>query len=391
MDRLKALLVGDFVKFSGFARVNEAIAEQLAQRGWDVAVLAVQYHGDPTPLQKRYRLYPAGLGGDMLGRDRLPRLITAERPDVVLIVNDPAVVADYLAGLAALPEPHPPIVAYMPVDAPGLPAELLAPLNTLAQLVAYTRFGEAELRRAGYAGPSVIIPHGVDLDTFAPTPQAEARTLAGLPEDVFAVLVVDRNSPRKRLDIALRAFALFARNKPEARLVYHGAVRGDFGWNLDELAGRLGILDKFVVTGQFRPLGGVPVSKLATLYSLADVKLSTAMGEGWGLTTMEAMACGVPCVAADYAALGEWARGVAELVPVSDIHTYAGEVGTDGGVVSPHEVAATLDALYYDADLRAHMAQLGRALVERPEYRWETIGAQFDYALRLAVAGEVPA
>ena len=48
---MHVLLVGDFVKHTGFGRVNEAIARGLKALGHTVSVLAVRYAGDPTPLQ----------------------------------------------------------------------------------------------------------------------------------------------------------------------------------------------------------------------------------------------------------------------------------------------------------------------------------------------------
>lgn len=386
-DKKKLLLVGDFCAATGFANVNEPLAEELAALGWDVVVLAIQYHGDPHPLARRYRVYPAITGGDHLGLARLAAVVRVERPDAILIVNDPPVVDQYLEELG---DTAPPVVAYMPVDAPRMNPRLLTHLDRLAHAVAYTQFGADELRRAGYAGPLSIAPHGVDLALFQPGEKAEARRRAGLDPRAFAVLVVDRNAPRKRLDLAFAAFAQFAREVPEAHLIYHGALN-DVGWDLEDLARQHSIpLGRWAVTNEhMTAMRGIPRHQLPTVYQLADVKLSTAMGEGWGLTTMEAMACGIPCVAVDCAAIGEWARGAALLVePDPELaHTYAGGVNTRGAVARPSAIAAALGALYADPGLRDELGRAGRDLVRQERFRWPVIAQTFDAVLS-GVAGK---
>lgn len=394
---MRLLIVGDFVAHSGFARVNEALAGELSRAGWDVSVLTINYHGDPHPLQKRYRLYPAALGGDMHGFARLPAVVRAERPDAILIVNDPQVVNQYLAVLETVPD-APPVVAYMPVDGTGMNPAQVRRLPRLAGWAAYTRFGWDELLRAAPGldmVPGVVIPHGIDLDTFRPIPRDEARRMIGRPVGDFVVLVVDRNQPRKRLDLAFAGFARFAASHPDAVLHYHGAL-ADVGWDVEYLAEQHGIADRLVVTSRnIQPAYGLPAEQLAAIYSAADVKLSTAAGEGWGLTTMEAMSCGVACIVPDFAAYGEWCKGAALLMPVD---ASAPWVGFGSGVnavyhcVRPEVVADALARLYYSRSDRDALAAAGRALVEQPEFRWSRVAREFDALLRTAVeAGRVAA
>src|SRR5262245_45266218 len=287
-DQLHALLIGDFVRPSGFQRVNEAIAAGLAERGWRVDVLAVNYSGDPTPLAQRYRLYPAAANGsDPMGVMRLPHVLAHTKPDVVLIVNDPWILPNYCA---ALPEEHPPVVAYTPVDAPGINPVMLAGLERLTHLVAYTAFGAQELLAAGVPGPIGVIPHGIDLATFAPMDQALARATLGVPPDGFYVLVADQNQPRKRFDLAIAAFARFAAQVPDAYLLLHTQPVSEWGWDLRHLCWRAGVDTRTIFTNRG---GMVPDEVLRVVYACADVRLSATMGGGWELTIMEAMACGL--------------------------------------------------------------------------------------------------
>lgn len=397
----RLLIAGDAVKHTGFARVVEALAAVLAALGWDVAIMALNWHGDHTELARRYRMYPAATDGTVHGFYRLSGVIAQERPDVVLIVNDPNVVDTYLealesSGLPALP----PIVAYMPMDGMGINPAALGRLPHLAAWVAYTEFGLRELAEAvpGLAErPAAVIPHGIDLGTFAPVDRAAARAEVNLPErfrDGFGVLLVDRNGPRKALDAAFRAFARFAETAPDAFLVYHGAAK-DEGWDLDHLAERLGIERRVILTGGrwMTPGSGVTVEAMRTIYSLADVKLSSAWGEGWGLTTMEAMACGVPCVVPDFAALGEWAADGALLVRVDSEEpvTAPGGLNVEYHPARIRDMAEALGYLYAHPAVREALRARGLALVAQERYRWETIGAHFDRVLSVALAERLAA
>lgn len=377
MSKPRLMLVGDVVRHTGFARVNEAIASHLSDR-WDIAILGVQYKGDPCEQQQQYRLYPALLGGDVHGVGRLADILRLEQPAACLFVCDPWIGADYARALGELPN-VPPCVLYTPVDATNLRRIDIQPLNSFMAVVVYTQFGERELRRSGYTGPLAVIPHGIDLDLFRPIDRAEARSMTGLPQDRFAVLVLDQNNPRKRLDIAFDAFARFAADKPaNVKLVYHGPLGGKGRWDIMGMAEDLDIDDRLILPR--RDGLSIPNDQMAYLYSMCDVKLSTTSGEGWGLTTMEAMACGVPNIAPDFAALGEWGRGAIEYLGAETPLRHV-EIGTIGRSPTADEARVALNNLYLDAERRERLRDAGLAKVRQPEYRWEQIADAFHAVL----------
>lgn len=389
---MRLLLVSDFVIHSGFARVGEALARELTALGWDISVLAVNYRGDPTPLQQQYRLFPAATvenAGDLTGTKRLAGVVNIEQPDTILVVGDPWHACGYLAELARMDE-APPAVLYTPVDAESLRSGDVRPLNGYHQTIAYTAFGRHELRRAGLETACHIIPHGIDLEVFHPINRHEARGLVGLPDDLFMVLVLDRNQVRKRLDIAFDAFARFAEGKPDTVvLVYHGALDDD-GWDIRDMARDLGITRRMIYPKEdIRPLLGIEHDQLSVLYSMCDIKLSTTSGEGWGMTTMEAMACGLPNIVPDFAALGEWARDAALTLP-APIRTRHSRINTVGRVPDTEDVRAALESLYHDHVGRLELSEAALALVNRPEYRWSAIAAHFDRVLTAAANHEPP-
>ena len=108
---------------------------------------------------------------------------------------------------------------------------------------------------------------------------------------------VGRLSPEKRLDLLLDAAS---RLTVRAQVVIAGTGPAEAA--LKKAASRLGL------AGQVSFLGHVPDADLPGLYQLADVFAISSQAELQSLVTMEAMATGLPVVAADACALHELVR-----------------------------------------------------------------------------------
>lgn len=139
-----------------------------------------------------------------------------------------------------------------------------------------------------------IIPNGLDLDPFRPRDgeRAELRAALGLTVDAFAVGICARVDPMKDHENFVRAAALFAKAAPEARFVLIGAGTDTSGTVLDRQIAQSGLGARFIRLGQ-----RADVDRLLPALDLAT--LSSAFGEGFPNVLVEAMACGVPCVATD--------------------------------------------------------------------------------------------
>lgn len=380
MSKPRLLWCGDAVTPTGFARVTHNIVGQL-KKDWAIGILGINYQGDPHHYP--YPIYPAMLGGDMYGVRRYPQMVEHTNPDVAVILNDPWIVARYLDR-----ETNCPVVAYMPIDGLNQPREAVGKLNRLTHAVFYTDFGLEEARAAGYTGPASVIPHGVDTDLYQPEEKAEALDVLGLrgqlPDDVFIVGNVNRNQPRKRVDLTLMYFAHWVEQfdiPDNVRLLIHCA-RKDLGPDIVSLARYLGIKNRLILTStaatSMSP--GLPEEAMRHVYNAMDVQVTTTLGEGWGLTTHEGMACGIPQVAPRWSALREWARGAAALVPV-DSYEAINESAVIGGVAGQSAFVGVLDLLYHDPDYRDELARKGLERAREPRFRWETIGKQFHELL----------
>jgi glycosyltransferase involved in cell wall biosynthesis len=232
------------------------------------------------------------------------------------------------------------------------------------------------------------VPHGIEIDRWQPVEKALARDLSGLPvpQDAFIVGNVNRNQPRKRLDVTIEFFAQWMRSRKarNAWLLLHCAKQ-DSGWDLTALARHHGVADRLLLTGGATMHDAVSPSKLQMIYSALDVQVTTTLGEGWGLTTMEGMACGVPQIVPDWAALGEWAAPAIK-VPCSTQLAHPG-INTIGALPDKESFIKALDRLYRDDALRARIGREGSAFVRQPQFAWREVARKMDEVLEGALQG----
>ena len=398
--RAPLVAVGHVHPGTGFARVLRAILAPLAAER-EVHLVGIGHAGPPRDVDG-VTLHPANpRGGDAFGAAATMALLERLGGGVLLAVNDLWILANHARALRRVTAPVR-AVAYVPLDGRLPDDALLAPLAPFHQIVAYTEFGRAELQgaldRLAAAGTPfacrrvLAVPHGVDTATFRPLgdrTDARRRAFPDAPDwhDAFVVLNANRPQRRKRLDLTLEGFARFARGKPPGvKLCLHHAVAGDVSRDeLLALAHALGIADRVRVQGG----GAASDDALALLYAACDVGLNTAMGEGWGLVSVEHGATGAAQVVPGHSACREIWAGAAEVVPATPVDASRcpplamAEVDADG-------VAAALERLYAAP---AHLARLSRAahaVAHRPEYAWGAIADRWRAVLD-APAARAPA
>lgn len=152
----------------------------------------------------------------------------------------------------------------------------------------------------GFKGNTEVIPIGVDTTIFKPRDKKEIRHELGLPLDAFIILWIGRISPLDKADLLplLLVIQNLIKNNPgkKIRLVLGGVGEDIFNKIIDQCIHDLQLNDHIIL---IRPL---PVSKRHLYHSCADVFVSPAdnIQETFGITPIEAMACGVPQVVSDW-------------------------------------------------------------------------------------------
>ena len=308
----RILYAGDAFVQTGFGRVAEYLLPALAKEH-EVHVLATNWHGDYDAEATKYKSYPAmAHGSDPFGSHRIAELVQTIKPDLVWVTNDLWVAINLWGAVKTLRETIPfKFFVYTPIDSYGIFPELNGPVSEWDGLATYTEFGKEELLKMGYQKPVAVIPHGTDFTKFFPIDPLECRRELGVPEDTFIVFNGNRNQPRKRIDLTIKGFIEFAKDKPDARLWLNMGAK-DMGWELIPLFKRVARdvgydpAGKLILTSpHFSTHNCLPIEQLNKVYNAVDIGLNTCIGEGWGLVNSEHAATGVAQVVPDHTSLKE--------------------------------------------------------------------------------------
>ncbi len=363
----------------GTTRQAGVQARALLRSGYDVAVVTRRFDSDWPPHEVLgglpvYRIGPPGRGRRRAAWGALAELawwFARQRRNVSVVQTvmwADAALSAAAAGLASR------TVMLWAID--GDPTSVLHPGRSSARRlqgrfrhavlsrcehVVLTRAIQEELREAGIAKASSIIPVPVDCEHFRPPTDAErraARKRLGVPVGAFVVIYLGHLQERKGVDRLVRAFSELARDRPDARLILVGGSRGTADDTETELRAqvRQAALDDAVHFA-----GPVPDPREHLWAS--DVLALPSFREGMPNSLLEAMACGLPVIAPPSAA-------PAELIDP--------EIGLFPPTNEPGELLAALGELARDAHLRTSMGHAGRAHafgydIERVVLEYETL------------------
>ena len=205
-----------------------------------------------------------------------------------------------------------------------------------------------------------VIPCGFASDEFWPIAPRFARRALGLPSDVPLLLSVGRLVPRKGVDNIIRALGVLVRRLgvPAELLVVGGnsdipdcQATPEIG-RLRSIAEEAGVADRVTFTGRrSREL-------LKLYYSAADVFVTTPWYEPFGMTPVEAMACGTPVVGARVGGI-----------------QYSVLDGATGYLVPPNDPVALAERLNQICCSRRLAERLSSVAVRRAHmlFRWERV------------------
>jgi glycosyltransferase involved in cell wall biosynthesis len=377
----KILYCGDVGAETGFGRVAQHLIPALAEQH-EVYAMCTNWHGDPSPMQEHCKMFPAmAHGSDPFGSHRIGELVQTIKPDIVFIVNDIWVAI----SLADKIEPFKESLGfktcvYTPIDSYGLFAELLPAINKWDQLITYTEFGKAEIEKINYAKKIYTVGHGTDFTKFFPMDKQECRKELGIPEDVFIVFNGNRNQPRKRIDLTIKGFIKFAKDKPDARL-WLNMGKKDMGWDLIPLFKRVAKDEGYNPTGKliltsptFSTHNCLPIEQLNKVYNAVDVGVNTCIGEGWGLVNTEHAATGVAQIVPDHTSLKEIFNGVPRIA------CHGSETdrnyGLERKLPEPESLAELLTAYYEDRALLKQHGQWCHDRIHETTFTWFYIQKQ---------------
>jgi L-malate glycosyltransferase len=212
----------------------------------------------------------------------------------------------------------------------------LAPITEFA--IADSVFNERELQTAGYRSTTTV-PLLIDLDGFAglPDPAVAAHMADQRAGGGADLLFVGKVSPHKGQHDLVKALAAYRRlYDPKARLhLIGGAISDDYRVALERFAKELDLVDAVKIAGS------VTHEELIAYYASSDAFVCLSNHEGFCVPLLEAMYHRLPIVAYANTAVPETVQGAGLILPNKE----------------PARVAAAIDRVVRDPQLRSHLAQ----------------------------------
>lgn len=222
-----------------------------------------------------------------------------------------------------------------------------------------------------------MIPCGFDADEMAPLDQQLARKRLGWHPDRFTILQLGRMVPRKGVEDVIRGLALLRqRHGLDAHLCVVGGNSDSPSESATPEIGRLmRIARECGVADHVEFLGRRDRQQLRTYYCAADVFVTTPWYEPFGITPLEAMACGRPVIGTD-------TGGIRYSV-------VNGETGFLVPTHAPDAIAYRMAQLAQDRPLAARMGAAGLQRA-RHMFTWDRVARDLsDVFCNLVPAGRV--
>jgi D-inositol-3-phosphate glycosyltransferase len=222
---------------------------------------------------------------------------------------------------------------------------------------------EEDLIRLYNADPAriTVVPAGFDPAEFAPMSRPLARLELGLDPGDRILLQLGRIVPRKGVDNAIRGLAELVKRDLGARLLIVGGAAREPDPKADgELARLMDVATEAGVRDRVEFVGRRDRHELATYYNAADIFISTPWYEPFGITPLEAMACGTPV-------LGSNVGGI----------KFSVRDGETGYLVPPNDPVALAERAAYLFDNPKLLTVLGRQAIRRVNdlFTWRRVAA----------------
>lgn len=403
---------------TGYSTISTNILNGLSDLGYDCRFQAHNYCGQTLvpPMNfedgKQLKFKVMGCGMAPFSQDLLVPRIREFKPDVFGILLDTFMCYPWLLNLDLAPAKT---IFYFPSDGgAGMPLRCDNILRKVHHPVAMSKFAQRQVKEM-YGIDCEYIPHAVDTDNYFLLNEEERYKLKcnwGL-KDKYVVGCVYRNQGRKMPDRHIKAFAKFCRDKPDAILLMHtDAFDNAAVFDSMELVRRLHIENRVMFTGM-KFYKGLDYKKMNEIYNLMDVYFSSSSGEGFGVCTIEAMACGVPVINTDYTTTPElliedgvcgipiplvgceevsfsqwiadrYGKDSFEFIKYDELvnsGTLTGNWNVERAIMSIDKAEEALTKLYNDRELGKQMGKVGREKVLK-YYDWKVVIPQWDALIK---------
>jgi glycosyltransferase involved in cell wall biosynthesis len=323
---------------TGFSNVSKNILKRLHATGkYEISVLGINYFGEPHDLP--YKIYPAiyNSQNDVYGRQKLIDLLrnTDNEFDVLFTLQDTFIMATIGEAIKKIkdgaiiekevenngqkeikkvfqPGRGFKWVYYYPIDCRPEKEWITKSVALADVAVPYTKYAEKESKSV-FDRKYEVIYHGFDKNTFHPISEKKKKEFKDKffkdnnLKNAFLIVNVNRNQTRKGMLQTLIAFKHFNSIIKNSVLYTHCNVHDKAGHDMIKLASKIGLTENWLYPNpkHFEERKQFSDDFINSIYNIADINLSTTLGEGFGLSMAEGMACKTINVFPDNTAINE--------------------------------------------------------------------------------------
>jgi glycosyltransferase involved in cell wall biosynthesis len=299
-------------------------------------------------------------------QDMIRSIMRTEKPDIIWFMTDPRFWG-WLWSIENEIRPNVPMVYYHVWDNYPYPTFNRKFYQSNDYVATISKVSDDIVRTVAPDVPTQYVPHAVDTDIFKKLPQEEIlkfkkenlRIETGDDRPTF--FWNNRNARRKQSGSVLWWFAEFLDKvgKDKARLVMHTDPKDVHGQDLHAIIKERGLLNREVLLSEQK----VPPQSLAYFYNAADATINISDAEGFGLATLESLACETPIIVNKTGGLQEQVRNGDKLFGI-EIEP------SSRAVIGSQEVPF----IYEDRISREQFVGALEQFVSMPKEHWSLIG-----------------
>lgn len=361
-------------QYNGYSKVVHNIIHELSKHDWIQVIHFGTQKMINADLERQYPVNVKVIDATALETDKktgfafsqLPSIINTEKPDVVFIYNDISIICAYIEEIRkVIQNRFFRIWAYIDTTYSPQPQNMIDIINRdVERIFVFTKKWKESIKEQGITRPIDIMSHAFNPTDIRSIPRELARQSLGLPKDVFLITSVNKNIPRKRLDLLIMAFVKVIIRfpmKPIFMLIV--ADKGDRGgYQLFDIFSR----EIKLAGGSIDAIGNrLLITSKDTCYkdedinilnNCADIGVSCAEAEGFGLCSFEQMVLGVPQIVPDINGYNEYCNDKNSIIIKPTSRHYMPQaynvICGEGHSVDPEDVAKAIERYIFDEDLR---------------------------------------
>ena len=229
-------------------------------------------------------------------QDMIRSIMRTEKPDVIWFMTDPRFWG-WLWSIENEIRPNIPMVYYHVWDNYPYPTFNRKFYLSNDHIATISKLTDDIVRTVAPEVPCTYVPHAVNTDIFRRLPEEDIKRFKKenlkIEDDRFIFFWNNRNARRKQSGSLIWWFNTFLKQTgKKATLIMHTEPKDVHGQDLHAILAELNLVNREVLISEQK----MPPENLAFFYNAADATINISDAEGFGLATLESLACETPII-----------------------------------------------------------------------------------------------